>query len=120
MQIKKHKPKFNVPNYGAKHRKRVKDRWRKQRGVDNKKRIKKAFMGAEPNIGYGTPKEYKNTRDGKKLIVVHNKNELESLINEADKYIIYFASSLSKKKREELYKIAAEHNAYIANYKPLK
>ena len=37
--IKRKHPRFNVPNYGAKKRKRVMARWRKQRGVDNKKRI---------------------------------------------------------------------------------
>ena len=39
MQKKTH-PTFSIPNFGSKHRKRVPARWRKQRGIDNKKRIK--------------------------------------------------------------------------------
>ena len=38
---KKSHPNFKVPNYGAKTGRRVKARWRKQRGIDNKKRIKR-------------------------------------------------------------------------------
>ncbi|MEM0106653.1 MAG: eL32 family ribosomal protein, partial [Candidatus Micrarchaeaceae archaeon] len=62
MAVKKLHPKFLVPNVYAKNRSRVKDRWRKQRGIDNKKRIKKAFMGAEPTIGYRNPSSIRGTR----------------------------------------------------------
>ena len=77
---KKSHPKFNVPNFGAKKRSRVKARWRKQRGIDNKKRTKKSFMGAEPTIGYGNPKELKGVRaNGRKIMLVHNVNELNAI-----------------------------------------
>ncbi|MDE1811213.1 MAG: hypothetical protein KGH66_04175, partial [Candidatus Micrarchaeota archaeon] len=59
---KKPHPKFNVPNFGARSMSRVPERWRKQRGIDNKKRIKRNFMGAEPTIGYGNPKAIRGVR----------------------------------------------------------
>ncbi len=47
---KKAKPKFNVQNLGF--MKSVKARWRKPRGMGNKKRRKHQWAGASPRIGY--------------------------------------------------------------------
>jgi len=81
MPVKKSHPTFNVPNFGAKARSRVKPRWRKQRGIDNKKRIKKDFMGAEPTIGYRNPESLRGVREnGKKIVIVHNVDELMRLM----------------------------------------
>src|ERR1700733_9434569 len=82
MQKKTH-PTFSIPNFGSKHRKRVPARWRKQRGIDNKKRVKKDFMGAEPTIGYGNPKSLKGIRaSGRRIILIHNAKELSKIIGE--------------------------------------
>ena len=79
--VKKGHPTFNVPNFGAKSRSRVKARWRKQRGIDNKKRTKKDFMGAEPTIGYRNSEAVRGVRiNGKKIMIVHNVDELKTLI----------------------------------------
>ena len=68
-----------MPNFGAKSRSRVKARWRKQRGIDNKKRVKKDFMGAEPTIGYRNPEILRGVREnGKRIVLVHNVDELKS------------------------------------------
>src|SRR5271169_3478888 len=78
---KKSHPTFNVPNFGTKSRKRVPERWRKQRGIDNKKREKMDFMGAEPTIGYRNPESLRGVRrDGKRLVLVHNTEELKALL----------------------------------------
>ncbi len=78
---KKGHPHFNVPNFGSKSRSRVKARWRKQRGIDNKKREKMNFMGAEPTIGYGNPAEIRGMRvNGKRISIVHNVDELKTLL----------------------------------------
>ncbi|MCL5433757.1 MAG: 50S ribosomal protein L32e [Candidatus Marsarchaeota archaeon] len=119
---KKNHPKFNVPNFGAKNRKRVKERWRKQRGIDNKKRVKKAFAGASPSIGYGNPKEIKGIRkDGKKLMLIHNKNEILKFLEDSKSnntnqlYNVVLASNLSKKKRSEIIILAKQNNIHIVN-----
>ncbi|MDE1865649.1 MAG: hypothetical protein KGH94_03380 [Candidatus Micrarchaeota archaeon] len=81
MAVKKSHPTFNVPNFGAKSRKRVKARWRKQRGIDNKKREKMDFMGAEPTIGYRNPESLRGVRrSGKRIMIVHNVDELKRLM----------------------------------------
>jgi large subunit ribosomal protein L32e len=115
MMKRKSHPKFNVPNFGSKSRKRVPERWRKQRGIDNKKRIKKDFMGAEPNIGYGNPKSMRGVRvSGRKLVVVHNLNELKGM-KEAHSYDVAIAHGVSKRKRIEIISAAKSGNIRIIN-----
>ena len=98
---KKMHPRFNVPNYGTKNRKHVKDRWRKPRGIDSKKREKRRFAGAEPTIGYKNPESIANTRNGKRNIVVHNVDELKRVLSmpDRDSYDVTIASSVGRKKR---------------------
>ncbi len=117
---KKSHPKFNVPNYGAKSRKRVQARWRKQRGIDNKKRIKKSFMGAEPTIGYANPMELRGVRaDGAVAVVVHNVDELQGAIRSAEnggrKTDVTLASALSRKKRAASATVARQHGIRVTN-----
>ncbi len=78
MPIKKRKkPRFNVPNYGF--MKSVKKRWRRPRGVDNKKRIRKKFAGASPRIGYRNPKLLRYVHPkGKKEMLVNNTFDLNT------------------------------------------
>ncbi|MFN7088501.1 MAG: eL32 family ribosomal protein [Candidatus Paceibacteria bacterium] len=78
MVKKKSKPKFNVLNAGFK--KRVKDRWRKPRGIDNKKRVRFAWAGASPRIGYKNASEIRGMHpSGKFEVLVHNVAELKAV-----------------------------------------
>jgi large subunit ribosomal protein L32e len=116
--VKKSHPKFNVPNFGAKSRSRVKERWRKQRGIDSKKRVKKDFAGAEPTIGYGNPKEIKHIRaSGKRTIMVYNVAQLKGLLNGLDSHIyeITLSGSLSTRKKAEMTKIAGQSKVNVTN-----
>jgi len=116
IMLKKEHPKFNVPNFGAKHRKRVQERWRKQRGIDNKKREKRAFMGAEPTIGYKNPDSLQGVRaTGRLAARVANINELRSIIAEGRDVDIILASGLSARSKSELAKLAMENKLHVAN-----
>ncbi len=113
---KKTHPKFNVPNYGAKSRSRVPERWRKQRGDDSKKRIKKNFMGAEPTIGYGNQKELKGVRaDGYRAVLVHDVNELQDAISNAKGIKITLSAALSSRKKAIFTKVARDHKVEVTN-----
>lgn len=119
---KKTHPKFSVPNFGAKNRKRVKDSWRKQRGIDNKKRIKKDFMGAEPTIGYRNPESLRGVRpSGNRLMVVHSMSEFNSIIEDPDidtsKYEFAMAHGTSKRLKIEMLKFAKAQNLRVVNFK---
>lgn len=67
---KRKKPRFNVLNFGF--MKSVKRRWRRPRGIDNKKRIRKKFAGASPKIGYRNPAHLRG---------IHPKGKQEMLVN---------------------------------------
>ncbi|MDE1868677.1 MAG: hypothetical protein KGH60_01790 [Candidatus Micrarchaeota archaeon] len=115
---KKSHPKFNVPNFGARSRSRVPERWRKQRGIDNKKRIKKDFMGAEPTIGYKTPDKIMHVRpSGLRSVIVHNANELKELIaaKRLEGYEVTIAKPVAKRKRIEIITLAKSSNVRVTN-----
>ena len=116
---KKTHPHFNVPNFGSKKRSRVKARWRKQRGIDNKKRTKKSFMGAEPTIGYGNPKQLKGIRaNGKRIMLVHNVNEVNEIIKSHEKMAspdVTIAKSVSIRKRIAITELANKAKLRVTN-----
>jgi large subunit ribosomal protein L32e len=107
-------PTFNVPNFGAKNRSRVKDRWRKPRGIDSKKREAFAEAGAVPKIGYKNRESIRFRRqDGKLERLVHNTKELQGI--DAGNYTVVIASGVSRRKRIEIQKIADSMKLKVAN-----
>ncbi|MFA5077260.1 MAG: eL32 family ribosomal protein [Candidatus Micrarchaeia archaeon] len=107
---KKSKPAFNVLNSGFK--KRVKHRWRSPRGTDNKKRIRCAFAGASPRIGYKNAGAVRCLHpSGMHEVLVHNEKELRAAVGKAAR----IASGVGKKKRESFRKIAAELKLKLLN-----
>ncbi len=117
MQKKTH-PKFNVPNQGTYGRGRIKDSWRKQRGIDNKKRIKMKKMGASPEIGYRNPAQLRGLRcDNTRAMLVHNMKELQALIEakRTEEFVAIIAKPVATRKRIEMTKFAAQHNLRVTN-----
>ena len=117
-RMKKGHPAFNVPNYNTKNRKRVLPRWRKQRGIDSKKRIKKDFMGAEPTIGYKNPDSLQGVRfNGKRIMLVHNAEELKSMVNDGlhKQNDFTIAKGVSARKRIQITEAAKAANATVTN-----
>ncbi|MBS3068315.1 50S ribosomal protein L32e [Candidatus Micrarchaeota archaeon] len=93
---KRKKPKFNVPNYGF--MKSVKKRWRRPRGVDNKKRIRKKFAGATPRIGYRNPKSLRGVHPkGKREMIVNNVFDLNNAKD--NNFFVRIAAQVGAKKR---------------------
>src|SRR3989338_6351974 len=107
---KKNKPKFNVMNYGF--MKSVKARWRRPRGTDNKKRIRKAFTGAAPRIGYRNPIAMRGLHPlGKQELLVNNVAELSN----AKEKLVRIASSVGGKKRAQIISKAKEMGLIVLN-----
>ena len=106
MATKKTHPYFNVPNSrGKRSKKRVKSRWRRPKGVDNKKRIRKASHGPCPRVGYGNPSSLKHLHPrGLPEVLVRNLQDLES----AKGKLARVSSSIGRKKRLLLQQKAKE------------
>ncbi len=115
---KKKRGSFNVPNSGGKRgKKRVKARWRKPRGIDNKKRIRKKSHGKNVKVGYGNDSDKRNKHpSGFYEAIVNNIKELEML--KGKNIVARIAGAVGKKKRMEIEKKANELKIRILN--PLK
>lgn len=117
---KKH-PQFLRPNYGRVSRSRIGKAWRRPRGIDNKKRTKIAYMGASPNIGYGTPASVRHLHpSGKKEVRVENMDQLKVAIAadaKSSKYAVRIAAGVGKLKKKGLVEAAAKAGLKVLNPK---
>lgn len=107
MMNKKKKPNFYVPNY---KKKRIKRRWRKPRGIDNKKRIKRKEFGASPKVGYKNSSKNRGFHPlGIREMMIHNINELmEKARNMKEKWAVRIGCSVSKRNKESIRNKAKE------------
>lgn len=117
MQRKKWHPKFVVPGFNTVNRSRLPDRWRKQRGNSNKKRLQRSGYGAKPHIGYRNSDAIRYLRsDGKKEILVHNEKELHNVVAQKHQNaIIVIAHDISKRKRLVMQAVADKAGLKVAN-----
>ena len=91
---KKKKPKFSPMNLTT--RIRVKDRWRKPRGVANKRRRKCAYVGPSPRVGYKNAEEARHLHPlGLPEFLVKTPTELDG----AKDVLVRIAGSVGAKKR---------------------
>jgi large subunit ribosomal protein L32e len=98
-KLKRKHPKFFRSNFKRRERKRVKDNWRKPRGIDNKKKEKRKTYGAEPNIGYGNRRSLRGIHPcGMEEIRVLNAQMLDGVKAKA----VRIAGPVGGKKRAEI------------------
>jgi large subunit ribosomal protein L32e len=107
---KKKKPDFIIPN--SKKMKRVPSRWRKPRGIDNKKRIRLAAHGASPRIGYKNSAAVRFMHPcGSIEVMVHNPAQLEGIKGA----VIRIGGSVGNKKRIAIVNRASELKLRVLN-----
>jgi large subunit ribosomal protein L32e len=116
-RVKANKPEFQgqeVWRY-----KRIRDRWRRPRGVDSKMRQNVKGWPKTVNVGYGGPKSAKFLHpSGYKEVLVHNLSEIEGL--DAETQAIRIAHTVGGKKRLEILTKAKEKGLHILNPRELK
>ncbi len=113
---KKKVPYFNVigPSRGHALKKRVKQRWRRPRGVGNKKRIRKKWAGPSPNIGYKNPDVLRGKHpSGYFEALVYNVGEVEKVNPQT--HAIRIAHKVGNRKRQEIIAKAKELGIHILN-----
>jgi large subunit ribosomal protein L32e len=107
---KKKKPAFIIPN--SKSIMRVPSRWRKPRGIDNKKRIRVAAHGKSPRIGYKNSSIVRFTHPcGNFEVIVHNPAQLEELKD----VVVRIGGAVGNRKRIAIIKRANELKLRILN-----
>ncbi|KAK6320840.1 hypothetical protein J4Q44_G00078160 [Coregonus suidteri] len=95
---------------------KVKQNWRKPRGIDN--RVRRRFKGQMlmPNIGYGSNKKTKHMLpSGFRKFLVHNIRELEVLMMSNKTHAAEIAHNVSSKNRKLIVERAAQLAIKITN-----
>ncbi len=93
---------------------RLKEVWRRPKGIDSRMRLQKS--GAPPlvKIGYRSPKIFRNILPtGYREVIVHNPNDLKKIKPETEAARI--ASGVGLKKRIAIYEAAKEAGIRVLN-----
>jgi len=110
-RMKRKKPSFVRQDF---HKKRLKKRWIKPRGLHSKVKQKKAGHQKKVSAGYGSPKEVRGlSKEGLIQAIIHNENELNNINNEKQGVII--SGKVGLKNRLLLLKKAKEKGIKILN-----
>jgi large subunit ribosomal protein L32e len=104
--MKRKKPKFKRQQS---YLKKLDDKWRKPKGKDSKMRKGIRGKGKKVKIGYGSPKAEKEKLPVK--VRISTPKELENI--DPKTQVVIIASSVGKKKRLEIMKIAEEREIKI-------
>ncbi|XP_064384203.1 large ribosomal subunit protein eL32-like [Halichondria panicea] len=96
--------------------KKVKENWRKPKGIDN--RVRRRFSGVYlmPSIGYGSNRKSRNQMpDGFYKFVVNNVQELEVLMMSNRRYAAEIAHTVSARKRRLIVERAQQLDIKVVN-----
>lgn len=113
-RLRKKKGKFKRQNFGKK--KRVPDKWRRPDGIDSGHQKCEKSKPAIPRAGYITPKKVRGIHpSGYASMRIWNTVGLDSIDSKSQAIII--ASSVGKRKRNEIQNLAKEKGIQILNFK---
>jgi large subunit ribosomal protein L32e len=109
---KKNKPNFNDSNWGLRKRVRNRDSWRRPRADSNKKKMKMAFAGASPRVGYKNAAGIRGKHpSGLPELLVHNVAELDG----AKDVVVRIASTVGARKAAAIEKAAVAAKLRVLN-----
>jgi large subunit ribosomal protein L32e len=95
---------------------RLKESWRRPKGIDNKVRLEVKGWPARVKIGYRSPKEVRGLHpSGLRPILIQNKNQLSELEKIKDKVIVIISSKVGKKKKREITEMAKQLGLRFSN-----
>ncbi|MCS7122482.1 MAG: 50S ribosomal protein L32e [Candidatus Micrarchaeota archaeon] len=109
-------PEFHVigPSDGHRMKRRIKDSWRKPRGIDNKKRVRAKQYGKSPNIGYRNPKDLRGMHpSGYFEILIERVEQLNDV--DRNRFAVRLSGRLGRKKKLEIQRVAMERGFHVLN-----
>ena len=112
--VKKYKGK--IKRWHSHQFKKVKESWRKPKGIDGRQRRKFKGTGKQVNIGYGSNKKTKHVLpNGFYKFVVSNVKDLEMLMMNNRRYCAEIAHNVSSLKRKAIVDRAEQLNIRVTN-----
>jgi len=110
-QIKRKKPDFVRQDP---HKKRLRKKWVKPRGLHSKVRLKKAGHPKKVSAGYRAPKEVRGlSKEGLKVIIINNESELSKVDKEKEGIIV--SGKVGLRNKILLLKKAKENGIKVLN-----
>jgi len=95
---------------------KVKDSWRRPRGIDSRQRRKFKGLTQLVHIGYGSDKATRHRMpSGFFKFTIHNIKELEVLLMQNRKYAAEIAHNVSSRNRKEIVERAEQLNIKLCN-----
>ena len=102
---------FLRPNVRLKRR--VKNKWRKPRGINSYQRMGRKAFGAKPKIGYGKKRGSRGLHpSGLREVLVENLKQLEGL---EEGVVVRICAGVGKRKKELLVAKAVEKGLRVLN-----
>jgi len=96
------------------HKKRLKKKWLKPKGLHSKVRLRKAGHPKKVSVGYGSPKRARGlSKEGLIQVIVFNENGLEKINKEKEGIVV--AKSVGMQKKIALLKKAKEKGFKVLN-----
>ncbi len=94
--------------------KRIKDKWRRSRGIDSKTREKKGGWPVSPSVGFRSPKKVRDqTRSGKEPVIIRSVADLSLL--DPNLQVGYIDGTIGRRKKEKIIVEAELLNVRILN-----
>jgi large subunit ribosomal protein L32e len=111
-KIKKKKPKFR--RFESWRLVRIKNNWRKPRGIDNKMRTKESGWPKSVKVGWGTPAAVRHLHpSGKEEVMVWNQKDIEKIDQETQ--VARIGGTVGRRKRVKMIEKATELEIKILN-----
>ena len=95
--------------------KKLKNRWRRPKGIQSKLRLRKGGKGKVPRVGYGSNRISRGNIKGKSFVHISNLNELENM-----KQPIIISSKIGLKKKLKIIDKAKDLKIEILNVKDIE
>lgn len=110
--VKARKPKFR--RHESWRYKRLKENWRRPRGLDNKMRSKAKGWPKSVNIGYGGPKIARGLHpSGYEEVLIHTPDEVANVNPKTQ--AIRIAHAVGTRKRIQIFSLAREREIHVLN-----
>jgi len=95
---------------------RLKESWRKPKGIDSKMRLERKGWPARVKVGYRTPRIIRGLHpSGLKPVLVQNLKQLEELASEKDKIIVIISSKVGRRVKRMITERANQLGIRVSN-----